>query len=249
MNFLRKLKKLFERATRTRIYRQPPRGIDLAYDLARALPKYRMQTVFDVGANVGQSAREYLEKFPGAQIYSFEPVRSTFRQLEANLKGQDRVRCFQLAFGALPQQGTMVLQDKSVMSFLSSAARPSSGEENAITEQVEVATLDEFCRRHRVDRINYIKIDTEGGDMNVLQGAQQLLAEQSIDLVQLEAGMNIHNTWHVALETLKQYLESRNYFLFGVYEQVHEWPAKEPQLRRANPVFISRRMIETHRGA
>lgn len=32
-------------------------------------------------------------------------------------------------------------------------------------------------------------------------------------------------------------------------EQVHEWPAKEPHLRRANPVFISRRMIEAHRGA
>lgn len=32
-------------------------------------------------------------------------------------------------------------------------------------------------------------------------------------------------------------------------EQVHEWPAKEPRLRRANPVFISRRMIEAQRGA
>lgn len=249
MNFLHKSRRLFERVTHIRIYRQPPRGIDLAYDLAHALPGYRVQTVFDVGANVGQSAREYLETFPGARIYSFEPVRSTFQQLEANLKGQDRVRCFQLAFGAFPQQGTMVLEGKSVMFFLSGESRPLPTGANVVTEQVQVATLDEFCREHQVERISYIKIDTEGGDMKVLQGAETLLAEQRIDLVQLEAGMNVHNTWHVALETLKQHLESRNYFLFGVYEQVHEWPAKEPHLRRANPVFISRRMIEAHRGA
>lgn len=249
MNFLRQSRKLFERITHTRIYRQPPRGFDLAYDLAQALPDYRVQTVFDVGANVGQSAQDYLEKFPGARIYSFEPVRSTFLQLENNLKGQDRVHCFQLAFGALPQQGAMVLEGKSVMFFLSGQSRPAPQGGNVITEQVEVATLDEFCRKHQVERISYIKIDTEGGDMDVLQGAEHLLAQQRIDLVQLEAGMNIHNTWHVALETLKQHLESRNYFLFGVYEQVHEWPAKEPQLRRANPVFISRRMIDAYRGA
>jgi FkbM family methyltransferase len=248
MNFLHKLRRLFERVTHTRIYRQPPRGIDLAYDLAHALPRYRVETVFDVGANVGQSAKDYLRKFPDARIYSFEPVRSTFRQLEANLKGQNRARCFQLAFGAFPQQGTMVLEGKSVMFFLSGESRPPPTGENVITEQVEVATLDGFCRAHQVDRVSYIKIDTEGGDMNVLKGAEHLLAEQRIDLVQLEAGMNSHNTWHVALETLKQHLESRNYFLFGVYEQVHEWPAKEPHLRRANPVFISRRMIEAHRG-
>lgn len=249
MNFLHKLRSLFEHVTHTRIYRQPPRGIDLSYDLARALPEYRVHTVFDVGANVGQSAKEYLQKFPGARIYSFEPVRSTFQRLQENLQGQDRVRCFQLAFGAAPQQGTMVLEGKSVMFFLSGESRPLPRQENVITEQVEVATLDEFCRQNQVERISYIKIDTEGGDMNVLHGAEHLLAEQRIDLVQLEAGMNIHNTWHVAFETLKQHLESRNYFLFGVYEQVHEWPAKEPHLRRANPVFISRRMIEAHRGA
>jgi FkbM family methyltransferase len=249
MHFLHKLRRLFERVTHTRIYRRPPRGIDLGYDLAHALPGYRVETVFDVGANVGQSTKDYLRKFPDARIYSFEPVRSTFQQLEANLTGQNRVRCFQLAFGALPQQGTMVLEGKSVMFFLSGESRPPPKGENVITEQVEVATLDEFCRKHQVDRVSYIKIDTEGGDMNVLKGAEHLLAEQRIDLVQLEAGMNVHNTWHVALETLKQHLESRNYFLFGVYEQVNEWPAKEPQLRRANPVFISRRMIEAHRGA
>jgi hypothetical protein len=65
--------------------------------------------------------------------------------------------------------------------------------------------------------------------------------------VEVEAGMNASNKRHVPFETLKDYLELRSYLLFGIYEQVHEWPTKEPHLRRTNSVFISRRMIETNR--
>ena len=244
----RKLRRLFERVTRTRIYRRTPRGIDLAYDLAESLPKYRVASIFDVGANVGQSARAYVEQFPEAQIYCFEPVQATFGQLQANVRNHGRVRCFRLAFGALAQQGTMVLQRSSVLSYLSDDSKPLADATTAATEKVEVTTLDEFCRSQSIDRIGYLKIDTEGGDMGVLKGAQTLLVEQRIDLVQLEAGMNTGNTWHVPFETLKHHLEQYNYFLFGLYEQVPEWPAKQPHLRRTNPLFISSRMIDMHKG-
>ena len=75
-----------------------------------------------------------------------------------------------------------------------------------------------------------------------------MLTEQRIDLVQVEAGMNNSNKRHVPFETLKDYLQSHGYFLFGVYEQVSEWPTKEPHLRRTNLAFISRRLIEANKG-
>jgi hypothetical protein len=74
-----------------------------------------------------------------------------------------------------------------------------------------------------------------------------MLNEQRIDLVEVEAGMNAGNKRHVPFEALKGYLESKSYLLFGIYHQVREWPTNEPHLRRTNPVFISRRMIETNR--
>lgn len=70
-----------------------------------------------------------------------------------------------------------------------------------------------------------------------------MLNEQRIDFVEVEAGMNAGNKRHVPFETLKEYLESKNYLLFGIYEQVHEWPTNEPHLRRTNAVYLSRRMI------
>jgi FkbM family methyltransferase len=246
MDLARKLRRRFELVTHTRIYRRAPRGIDLAYDLAQSLPKYRVQAVFDVGANVGQSTQTYLENFPEARIYCFEPVQDTFRRLEHNVQGRDRVQCFRLAFGSAKQRGTMVLQRSSVMAFLADESKPWPDAEPAATETVDVVTLDDFCGTRGIDRIGYLKIDTEGGDAEVLKGAENLLGEQRIDLVQLEAGMNPMNTWHVPLETLKRHLESRKYFLFGLYEQIPEWPTREPHLRRANPLFISRRMIDAH---
>jgi hypothetical protein len=77
MTVKRGIRLLFEKLTGTRIYRHVPHGADLFEDLRRSLPAFRVETVFDVGANVGQSATAYLRNFTGATIYCFEPVAAT----------------------------------------------------------------------------------------------------------------------------------------------------------------------------
>lgn len=74
-----------------------------------------------------------------------------------------------------------------------------------------------------------------------------MLDDMRIDLVEVEAGMNPNNSVHVPLIELKAYLESKNYYLFGLYEQTGEWIAGEPNLRRVNAVFISKDMIDSNR--
>ena len=84
MSLKSKVKMLIERLTDTHIYRELPRGIDFIQDIANSLPRYRVDIVFDVGANVGQSAKIYLARFPRSHIYCFEPVINTFHNLQAN---------------------------------------------------------------------------------------------------------------------------------------------------------------------
>ncbi len=57
------LRRLFERLTGTHIFRNLPRGVDRFADIRHYLPNVRIATVFDVGANVGQSARSYVANF------------------------------------------------------------------------------------------------------------------------------------------------------------------------------------------
>ena len=141
----------------------------------------------------------------------------------------------------------MILEGDPDRFFLTDQSAETPGDRSVATESVDVVTLDEFCQTKGIDQINYLKIDTEGGDLEVLKGALNMLTGQKVDLLELEAGMNPGNKKHVRFETLKEFLESHGYFLFGIYEQVDEWPTKEPQLRRTNPVFISSRLIELNR--
>jgi hypothetical protein len=127
--------------------------------------------------------------------------------------------CCKLALGSSKSKGKMVLQGTPDRFFLLGQSKKSPMNDNVPTESVDIVTLDEFCQDKGIDHINYLKIDTEGGDLDVLKGAVKMLTEQRIDLVEVEAGMNPSNTWHVPFEALKEFLESHRYFLWN-YEQV-----------------------------
>jgi FkbM family methyltransferase len=229
--------------------RIPSHGVDSFRDIARRLPRLEIKTVFDIGANMGQSAGEYLARFPQAQIYSFEPVGRTFRCLRDNLGSHGNVHLFQLALGAAKGKGKMVLEGSSDRFFLAKTARDLAKRNEANIEVVNLETLDHFCVGKKIARINYLKIDAEGADLDVLKGAKSLLNRQRVDLVEVEAGMNRRNKRHVRFEVLKAFLEGKGYFLFGIYQQVSEWITQEPNLRRANLVFISQNQIDANKGA
>jgi FkbM family methyltransferase len=233
------LRRLFEKLTGTHIYRALPRGIDRFGDIRISLPNLRVDTVFDVGANVGQSAYSYLMNFHRAIIYCFEPVTATHRQLETRLRGHENIHIFKLALGAEEGAGTMVLEGQSDMFFLRRRINEPAIAKDTPLERVAVETLDKFCADQGIEHINYLKIDTEGADLDVLKGAESMLSGQHVDVIEAECGMNWRNTRHVPFDTLSRFLEERNYLLFGIYEQVNEWPARAPNLRRANPIFIS----------
>ena len=240
------IKGAIEKITNTRIYRTLPRGVDVAQDIRNSLPNFRARVVFDIGANVGQSAKVFLAMFPLCHVDCFEPASETFAELRQSLKQSSRVDCHRLAFGSSSGKGKMVLHGHSVMSFLLDESSDIPLKPDMATEPVDVATVDEFCSARNIDRIGYLKIDTEGGDLDVLKGAEGMLGEQRIDLVQVEAGMNATNHRHVPLEALKEFLEPLGYFLFGIYEQMHEWPTDEPHLRRTNLVFVSQQVIASN---
>lgn len=238
------LRRLFERLTGTHIYRTLPRGVDRFADIKSCLPNLHVGVVFDVGANIGQSARSFRTNLQDAKIYCFEPVGATYRQLEGRLRGDDNVEIFRLALGAESGPGTMVLEGISEMYFLRRASGMAAG--NAPVEQVTVETLDHFCQGNGIERINYLKIDTEGADLDVLKGAEDMLRQQQVDVIEAECGMNGRNKRHVGLEALTSFLEDKNYLLFGIYEQVNEWPTRAPNLRRANPIFISETVVRAN---
>lgn len=191
--------------------------------------------VFDVGANRGQSVVRFRRWYPSATIHCFEPAAATFALLEQAVAKWPRVRTHQCALDATPGFATL----KSDVPDDRAQLTGDLGE----GETVRVETLDRICGELGVTRIDYLKIDTEGRDLDVLRGGELLLRGQAVAVVEVEAGMHRGNTFHAPAQGITAFLEDLEYRLFGVYEQMLEWPTADAHLRRANLVYVSAETI------
>lgn len=207
-------------------------------EIKARLPSLQMGVVFDVGANVGQTAKAVSKAFPDATVYSFEPVSSTFDELQRNTSSLPNVRCFNMALGARDGNATMTAKPLSTSNSIS-ATLPGVSAEG--TETVPVMTGARFCKREGIRQISILKIDTEGHDLDVVAGFIPLIQQHRIGFIQVEASMNPYNKKHVAFRDFSGMLEPLGYVLFGIYDQVAEFKTR-PFLRRSNPVFISDRI-------
>lgn len=225
-------------------------GQNFFKDVANLLPGLKLEVIFDVGANIGETATAYCKSVPFATVYCFEPIASTFRILRDNTDSYSRIICEQLALGSAMQTAEMVTDGPHQMHHMKAHPTIPVDETSARHETVTVTTIDSYCTQEDISRIHLLKSDTEGFDMQVLIGAREMLERQAIDLIDVEVGMHPRNLRHVPFEEIKAFLQQRSYFVFGLYQQVSEWTEKKPQLRRVNAVFISETVITayTNRG-
>lgn len=147
-----------------------------------------IRTVFDVGANVGQFAREALREFDGALVHSFEPHPKTFAELSGRLSGE-RIRPVLLALGEFVGNATMFefRQDGGKINSLVPNAHYHqifAGEAHQII--VPCSTLDAYCADADIATIDLLKVDTEGFDLEVLKGARGMLSEGRVRFVYVE---------------------------------------------------------------
>lgn len=220
-------------AIRWPIGRHFPQGIYPARDIKRFFPGLKIETIFDIGANVGQSAVQYAITYRTARIDSFEPLHKPFEELQRRTARNSRIHCHNLALGSTSGTAKMDPMDYTYMSRISD-----DGEET-----VSVTTAVDFTRDNHIDRVNIFKVDTEGFDLEVLRGAEQLINERRLDLIQVEAGMNPENEHHVYFEKLTGYLHAHEYRLIGIYHLHNEWPTQSPKLRRSDLLFASPTLI------
>jgi FkbM family methyltransferase len=216
------------------------RGRNLVKDIKREMPDFSPTVIFDVGANIGECAKEYATEFPDCRVYCFEPVATTFVDLEKNLRTFMNAQCFPIGFGDEPEIVNMIsnLTHPNRSYVMPADDRPVVDASSAAIIQVKLETLDRFCLDAGIEHIDLLKIDTEGFDMKVLSGAQGMLAKQGINFIVVEAGMYAGNTHHVPFMDLCLYLEGFGFVLFGIYDQCREWTLDLPYLRRADLAFI-----------
>lgn len=143
-----------------------------------------LTTVFDVGANVGDWVAEVLGFSKTATVYCYEAIPSTYAELTANVKDA-RAHLFNKA---LSNEAGELEFNASELSVVSSVYDVHRFDESLAVTRVTVpaATGDAECRRLGIDRIDLLKVDTEGHDLTVLRGFAGMLARGAIDVIQFE---------------------------------------------------------------
>jgi FkbM family methyltransferase len=136
----------------------------------------------DAGANVGM----FTAAFAAAgftEVHSFEPVPATFARLEANIAlnrfGQ-KVRLNNLGLGDKEALVNIDFEEKSP------ATAHIVGDGTPGSSPVRITTLDRYAELNGIDRIDFLKIDTEGYEAAVFRGAARLLREKRILLILFE---------------------------------------------------------------
>jgi FkbM family methyltransferase len=153
----------------------------------------RQPVFFDVGANVGDYTRSLSEKFPHAKIYAFEPHPTNFAQL-SKIQSPN-ISLFNLAVGDEAKSLTLYDRadyDGSPHASLHKEVISNIHKHEVIEFEVEVECLDTLAEQQSIQRIDWLKIDTEGHELAVLQGASKLLQSSVIRCIHFEFNeMNI----------------------------------------------------------
>jgi len=193
-----------------------PFGINHYRDMARFFQD-KPQVVFDVGANIGQTSMSLRKFFPDSIIYAFEPVASTYTKLIDNTKDAN-VKAYNFGFGDEEKKSELFLQDDSGLnSLVEDLNKPKTI--NSSPEKVAITTLNNFCSQENIHIINFLKIDTEGYGLNVLNGAKRLLQKGNINWIFIEVGFNKNDKRHDSFKEVTDLLGSYSYHIFGFYEQ------------------------------
>jgi FkbM family methyltransferase len=142
-------------------------------------------TIFDVGANRGQTIRELRRFFGEATIHAFEPSTRAFDELRRKCAHLPNVRLNNVGVGSRVAEREFNEPETTEMSsFLTPGSLPWN--RGIRRYPVRLTTVDQYCADNGVQSIDVLKSDTQGYDLEVLNGANRMLQQRRVHMIYLE---------------------------------------------------------------
>lgn len=153
--------------------------------------------VLDIGANRGEYSKKIKFFSSDAKVYAFEPHPISFKNLESD---SSKYQYIPINLGCSDVEGKLKLYDYkraednyiySHASLYKDVIEKIHNEESRVWE-IDITTVDKFCLENNINRINLLKIDTEGNEFKILLGAKNMIQNNAIDCIHFEFNeMNI----------------------------------------------------------
>lgn len=156
--------------------------------IKNTVARFKSPVIIDVGGNEGDYAAMCTQYVPNAKILSFEPHPRTFERL--------KLRSIRLNFEAINVAVSNVYESAVLYDLAGKEGTSHASLYSGVVadihrsdfNQFSVAAvpLDDYLPKKEIHHINLLKIDAEGHELKILQGAQQYIAQKKIDVIHFE---------------------------------------------------------------
>jgi FkbM family methyltransferase len=147
---------------------------------------------FDVGAHSGVWTDLIRQaKLPKIECHLFEPTPHLFHALVEKYGSNSDIYVNQIAMADIDGEYEFLQYEdrgSTVNSLVIDHNFHSTEFDSGAVRHVLVEKGDTYCSTRQVDEINFLKIDVEGGEMMVLNGFSEMIANQQIGIIQFEYG-------------------------------------------------------------
>ncbi len=190
-------------------------------------------TVFDVGANVGELTLLF-SRFAGndGKVHAFEASGEVFGKLETVCRAAGRRNVAINHLALADKSGTIRLNvyDEAYSSFNTIAVRPLENYgldlQPVGIEETPATTVDEYCAENEIEFIDLLKIDVEGAEFQVMQGARRMLESKSIKCLTFEFGQTTFDMGNKPSE-IERFLNNFGYKIRNMVAGDKVFPGRE----------------------
>ncbi len=175
--------------------------------------------IFDVGANVGLMTMQFAKTAPRGWVYAFEPTHYALGKLKVNLglnpELAKRVKIFQTFVSAKTEENSKI---EAFASWKVDGKAEGAGVHPVHlgtaknTDGVGAVTLDDFCEREQIQRLDFIKIDTDGHEFEVFGGAKRTIERFRPSII-FEIGLYVMEEKGIDFGFYEQYFSPMKYKL------------------------------------
>src|SRR5262249_10759649 len=170
--------------------RDKPIQYNLISAQLRILDRNSTLTILDVGAHHGDTTEQYLENFAQSRVIAIEPDRDNFAKAAARVaRFGSRVELVRA--GVSDSIGTADFYRNTAdmtHSLLKLGDMRYYDEPFAVlgSEKIDILTVDSLCAKRKLDVVDILKMDIQGGELMALRGAKDMLSRGGIRLLVLE---------------------------------------------------------------
>lgn len=198
-----------------------------------------INTIYDVGANVGDTVRIFHHIFPSAVIHAFEPNPTVFNKLKTRHGHNQSIVLNNVGVGNL--EGNLTLNrhtNSGATSFKQPNAKTNPLYNSKIIDKIDVPviTLKSYVDNLKPHSIDLLKIDVEGFEMEVLEGISEDILEKRVKMIFIEANLVEKMLGQGLIENVIDFLRQKNFTLYNIYTQQE---TNLRQLNIANLIFVN----------